>query len=123
MSERDPPGQAKQPLRKAVALHYDGEGAPRITASGGGFIAQRILDIAEEYSVPIHEDPELTAVLAQIPVGEEVPEELYIAVAEVLAFIYQLSGREPDWMRKHAEDLAKSESKRSESSSLGGNIK
>ena len=84
-----------KPLRKAVALEYDGKGAPRITASGGGLIAQQILAIAEEHDVPIHEDPLLTAALAQLPVGEEIPENLYVAVAEILAFVYLLSGRTP----------------------------
>lgn len=85
----------KTPSRKAVALHFGGKGAPRITASGGGLIAERILGIAREHGVPVHEDPLLTAALSQVPVGDEIPENLYVAVAEVLAFVYFLSGRTP----------------------------
>lgn len=81
--------------RKAVALHYSGKRAPRITASGGGTVAERILEIAREHDVPVHEDPLLTEALSQIPLGDEVPENLYVAVAEVLAFVYRLSGRRP----------------------------
>ena len=79
----------------AIALHYDGETAPRITASGGGEVAERILALAREHDVPMHEDPQLAAVLAQIPLGEEIPEALYRAVAEVIAFAYLLSGKRP----------------------------
>jgi len=85
----------RKPPRKAVALHYSGKRAPRITASGGGTVAERILEIAREHDVPVHEDPLLTEALSQIPLGEEIPENLYVAVAEVLAFVYRLSGRSP----------------------------
>lgn len=81
---------------RAVALRYDKrKGAPSVSASGSGLTAERILEIAREHDVPVHEDPLLTEALAQIPIGEEIPENLYIAVAEVLAFIYFLSGRKP----------------------------
>lgn len=81
--------------RKAIALHYSGKNAPKITASGRGLIADQIIEIARENQVPVHEDPALAAFLAQIPIGDEIPEDLYAAVAEVLAFIYLLSGRRP----------------------------
>jgi flagellar biosynthesis protein len=81
--------------RRAVALHYDGRGTPRVTASGGGDVAERIVEIAHEHGIPVHDDPLLTLALAQIPLGEEIPEALYVAVAEVLAFVYHLSGRMP----------------------------
>jgi len=80
---------------KAIALRYQGHGAPRVSAGGSGLTAERILEIAREHDVPVHEDPLLTQALAQIPVGEEIPESLYIAVAEVLAFVYFLGGRTP----------------------------
>ncbi len=90
----DPP-RPKTP-RKAVALHYGGKTAPRITASGAGPVADRILEIAREHDVPVHDDPLLTAALAQVPVGDEIPENVYVAVAEILAFIYFLNGRVPN---------------------------
>ncbi|MES9968831.1 MAG: EscU/YscU/HrcU family type III secretion system export apparatus switch protein [Candidatus Thiodiazotropha sp.] len=86
--------QSKDP-DLAVALKYDGENAPRLTAKGRGDLAHRILALADEHAVPLHEDAELAALLAQIPLGEEIPEALYRAVAEVIAFAYLLSGKMP----------------------------
>lgn len=79
----------------AIALNYDGENAPRLTAKGRGELAQRILELAREHEVPLHEDAELAALLSQIPLGEEIPQALYRAVAEVIAFAYLLSGKRP----------------------------
>ncbi|NEX20142.1 type III secretion protein [Thiorhodococcus mannitoliphagus] len=83
------------PKTKAVALHWDGEQAPRVTASGVGLTAQQILEIAEEHGVPLQQDPVLVEALAQIPVGDEIPRKLYVAVAEVLAFVFALEGIDP----------------------------
>jgi flagellar biosynthesis protein len=80
----------------AVALQYDGNNAPRVTAKGEGFTAQQILEIAEQHGIPLQAEPELAGVLATIPLGEEIPEQLYIAVAEVIAFAYFISGKLPD---------------------------
>ncbi|MET0065662.1 MAG: EscU/YscU/HrcU family type III secretion system export apparatus switch protein [Candidatus Thiodiazotropha sp.] len=87
--------KSQQPDEVAIALNYDGENAPRLTAKGRGELAQRILALAEEHDVPLHEDPELAALLAQLPLGEEIPQALYRAVAEVIAFAYLLSGKRP----------------------------
>jgi len=85
-----------RPPRKAVALRYGrSDGAPRITAQGAGELAEQIIALAREHGVAIHEDRALTAALCQVPLGEEIPEALYVAVAEVLAFVYFLSGRVP----------------------------
>ncbi|MBT3015655.1 MAG: EscU/YscU/HrcU family type III secretion system export apparatus switch protein [Candidatus Thiodiazotropha endolucinida] len=86
--------QAKDP-DLAIALKYDGENAPRLTAKGRGELADRILALADEHAIPLHEDAELAALLAQIPLGDEIPESLYRAVAEVIAFAYLLSGKLP----------------------------
>jgi flagellar biosynthesis protein len=80
----------------AVALKYDGKNAPKVTAKGEGFSAQQILEIAEKHGVPLQNQPELARVLAQVPLGEEIPRQLYIAVAEVIAFAYFLSGKTPE---------------------------
>jgi flagellar biosynthesis protein len=81
---------------RAVALHYSGKGtAPRVTAKGSGELAEQIIALAREHQIPIQEDPELIQLLAQIELGDEIPELLYIAVAEVLAFAYYVSGRVP----------------------------
>ena len=85
----------KPTRRKAVALRYDEEcdRAPRVVASGEGELAERLLEIAREHAVVVHEDPLLAGALAQLDVGVEVPEELFQAVAEVLAFVYRLDER------------------------------
>lgn len=82
-------------MEKAVALHYDQNrgGAPKVVASGKGEIAARIVETARNAGVQILEDPDLIEILAQVPVGEEIPTELYQAVAEVLAFVYRVNGR------------------------------
>ena len=80
---------------RVVALRYDGVNTPRVTAKGRGTLADQILALAEEYDIPIEKDPELAALLSQIPLGDEIPETLYLAVAEVIAFAYLLSGKRP----------------------------
>jgi flagellar biosynthesis protein len=78
----------------AVALHYGGQGAPRVVAKGGGDIAEQIIALARKHNVPLQEDnAPLTAALARIELGSEIPRELYIAVAQVLAFAWRIAGK------------------------------
>ncbi len=84
--------KAKQPPELAVALHYGGSGAPRVTAKGRGLTAGKILSLAAEHGVPLWQDAALADVLAQVDLDEEIPEALYRAVAEVIAFAWQLRG-------------------------------
>ncbi|PCJ65402.1 MAG: hypothetical protein COA73_02730 [Candidatus Hydrogenedentota bacterium] len=94
----------KQPheRKKAVALRYreESESAPRVVAKGTGKLAERIIQTARENNVFIQEDPDLVGLLAQLDVNTDIPEDLYLAVAEVLAFIYglnqELPGRHTD---------------------------
>lgn len=79
----------------AVALKYDGNNAPKVTAKGKGLTAEQILEIAELHGIPLQTDTELVKILTQIPLGDEIPTELYVAVAEVIAFAYFLSGKTP----------------------------
>ncbi|MGH1351933.1 MAG: EscU/YscU/HrcU family type III secretion system export apparatus switch protein [Methyloligellaceae bacterium] len=78
--------------KKAVALHYDHEHAPYVTAKGQGEVARRIIEKAREHDIPIEEDPLLTQALSHIPLDEEIPEELYKAVAAVLRYIMKTRG-------------------------------
>ena len=80
-------------MRRAVALRYEGRGAPRVTAKGAGLVAERILAAAREHNVPLHEDAALAAALARIELNAEIPQNLYRAVAQVIAFAYLLSGK------------------------------
>ena len=82
--------------KKAAALRYspvDGDTAPRIVATGQGYIADEILKIAREHKIPLREDPALVNALAGLDVGSTVPPELFRAVAEVIAFVYKLNGK------------------------------
>ena len=79
----------------AVALHYDGSNAPLVTAKGRDQVARQIIDAAQRHGVPLHEDEHLVQVLSLIELGDEIPENLYRAVAEVIAFAYYLSGKVP----------------------------
>ena len=100
MKRRDGTGTGKPGRRTAVALRYDGKGAPRVTASGHGKVADRILELATEHEVPYQQNAELAQLLSQVELGDEIPQALYVAVAEVLAFAYTLSGREPPVPRR-----------------------
>jgi len=84
------------PPRRAVALKYDPDSgtAPRVTAKGTGFIAEQILKLAREHDVHIYESPELLEVLIRLELGDEIPESLYRAIAEVIAFAYELKPRD-----------------------------
>ena len=77
--------------RQSVALTYNhGDGAPQVVAKGRGALAETIIARAREAGVYVHESPELVAVLMQIDLDERIPPELYLAVAELLAWLYRL---------------------------------
>jgi flagellar biosynthesis protein len=84
---------ARRPPPLAVALHYERRGAPRVVATGRGAIGQKIIEVARSHGVPIEENPGLAEALSEVELGDEIPVELYRAVAEVLSFILRSSGR------------------------------
>jgi len=77
----------------AVALHYDRTGAPRVVAKGKGTLGEKIVEVARANNIPIEENEVLAGALSNVELGEEIPAELYKAVAEVLVFVLRLSGR------------------------------
>jgi flagellar biosynthesis protein len=79
----------------ATALQYDpaAGGAPRVIASGQRKVAEKIIEEARKNNIAIYEDSALTAALANINLGQEIPTELYVVVAEVLAYVYRVSGK------------------------------
>ncbi len=77
----------------AVALHYDRSGAPRVVAKGRGSIGDKIIEVARANNIPIEENEVLAGALSNVELGDEIPAELYKAVAEVLIFVLRLSGR------------------------------
>jgi len=85
-------------IKSAVSLQYKKgiNTAPKVTAKGQGWMAEKIIKMAQERSIPIREDKDLLNLLSEIDVGREVPESLYKVVAELLAWVYQLNRNYPD---------------------------
>lgn len=85
--------EKKQERILAASIKYDsaGDSAPKVTASGRGIVAEKIIAIAQDNGIPIKNDPDLIQVLSKLKVGSEIPVELYRAVAEILAFVYSLN--------------------------------
>ncbi len=87
---------AKDELKSAVALAYaQTDAAPRVVAKGKGLIAEQIIARAQENGVYVHESPELVSLLMQIDLDQRIPPQLYVAVAELLAWIYRLESGRP----------------------------
>ena len=96
MSERKP----NHKNSFAIALSYDGDTPPIVTATGQNETADEILSIAKEADVPIFEDNELATLLNDLDLGDHIPKPLYRVIAEVLSFAYMLSGKHKDFMDK-----------------------
>lgn len=94
MEEKDSNSQSE--IKKAAALKYDMEkdDAPKLIAKGKGDIAEKIIETAAEHDIPIQEEQDIIEVLTRLNIGEEIPEKLYEAVAEILSFIYLLEEKE-----------------------------
>ena len=89
--------------KRAIALEYDGNQAPRISAIGSGELADQIVELARAHGVPMMENEELAVLLSQLDLGDEIPETLYRCVAQIIAFAYRVRGRFPaGW--SHEED-------------------
>lgn len=90
-ADHEPPARRKA----AVALRYDAlhDPAPRVVAKGRGVLADRIVALAQAHGVHVHEDPDFVALLAALDIDAPIPEELYRAAAEVLAFVYRVNKR------------------------------
>jgi flagellar biosynthesis protein len=88
--------RSNKPLKKsALAVHYDKikDNAPRVVAKGKGSIAEKIIELARENNIPIHEDPDLIEVLSKLDLGQEIPPELYKLIAEVLVYVYRSNNK------------------------------
>jgi flagellar biosynthesis protein len=85
----------KKYIQKAVALKYDKkkDGAPKVTAKGQGKVAENIIELAKKHDIPIKDDPDLVEVLSSLDLNQEIPSEIYAAVAELLAFVYSLNSK------------------------------
>lgn len=78
---------------KAAALSYKQgkDSAPKVVAKGSGLMAEKIMEVARKHNIPLREDPQLVEVLSTLDLHQEIPPELYKAVAEILAFVYRLT--------------------------------
>lgn len=80
--------EEKKKSKTAVALSYEkGEEAPRILASGKGYLAEKMIEEAKKAEVPLHEDAKLADTLSHLEIGDYIPPELYEVVAEILVFV------------------------------------
>jgi flagellar biosynthesis protein len=111
MANRPPPRPRVRPRRqpppppadtKAVALGYDAakDSAPRVLASGRGYVGEKILALAQQNNIPIHKDPLLADALSSLAVDEVIPPELYQVVAEVLAYVYRIREKYREKLKK-----------------------
>ena len=84
----------KDDLKQAVALFYDGKKAPAITAKGTGKTAEEIIDIARKNNITLCENGPLLELLMTLELGDHIPEKLYIAIAQIIAFAYYLQNKQ-----------------------------
>lgn len=96
-------------VQKAAALKYDMEvdNAPKMVAKGKGETANNIIKIAKENDIPIKKDEDLIELLSQLDVDKEIPSSMYKAVAEIFSFIYDLSNKNKENIKKYEEKKAK----------------
>jgi flagellar biosynthesis protein len=82
--------------QQAVALRYEPKKnrAPKVVGEGRGYLAEKILELAKQHNIPIRQDKNLLQILSRLKLNQEIPPEVYKAVAEILAFVYRLSSRQ-----------------------------
>jgi flagellar biosynthesis protein len=91
----DKPAPPGNPRALAVALAYaPGDAAPKVVAKGRGFIADEIIARARQHDIYVHESSELVALLMQVDLDAHIPPQLYLAVAELLAWLYRVERQE-----------------------------
>ena len=88
---------------RAVALKYEGEGAPVVVASGMGFLAERMVEVATESGVPVYEDNSLATMLSQLALGQEIPDALYQAIVEIYVYFLNFDPNDPDKARRERQ--------------------
>lgn len=93
----------------AVALKYDGEEAPTITATGEGSVAEEIIRIAKEANIPLYENADLVALLSKLELGDNIPEVLYKVIAEIIAFAYHIQNKVPEGFDRETGEMERKE--------------
>ncbi|WP_250657687.1 EscU/YscU/HrcU family type III secretion system export apparatus switch protein [Alkalimarinus coralli] len=101
--------ESKQNITTAVALKYDGEDAPTISATGEGSVAEEIIRIAKEANVPLYENADLVELLSKLELGENIPEVLYRVIAEIIAFAYHIQNKVPEGFNTERGEMERKE--------------
>lgn len=100
MSRYDTPATGR-----AVALRYDGgSAAPIVVASGMGYLAERIVEVAADNNVPVYEDNSLATMLSQLQLGQQIPDSLYQAIVEIYVYFLNFDPNDPDKARREREE-------------------
>ena len=102
MSRRD---RSRDASGRAVALRYDGGGAPVVVASGMGYLAEKIVEVASESGVPVYEDNSLATMLSQLALGQEIPDSLYRAIVEIYVYFLNFDPADPDKARRERQAM------------------
>lgn len=103
MSRYDTPRRA---AGRAVALSYGpDDNAPVVVASGMGYLAEKIVEVAAENGVPVYEDNSLATMLSQLSLGQEIPDSLYRAIVEIYVYFLNFDPDDPDKARRQRESL------------------
>lgn len=96
--------------RRAVALQYGpDDNAPVIVASGMGYLAEKIVEVAADNGVPIYEDNSLSTILSQLQLGQEIPDSLYRAIVEIYVYFLNFNPEDPDGSQAKAAGAAAAE--------------
>lgn len=98
-SRRNPPKNGTPKPSRAIALKYDGHDLPQVVATGQGLVAAEIIERAQDQDIPLVEDPALAQALGQLDLGDNIPEPLFRAVAEVLSYALYVSGKHEEVLR------------------------
>lgn len=105
---------------KAVALKYDqSSGAPHVIASGMGFVAEKMVEVAEDNGIPIYEDNSLATMLSQLQLGQPVPPELYQAIVQIYVYFLKFDPNDPDKYRREREEAKRLEKERKAAAAEG----
>lgn len=93
------------PAGRAVALRYDGSAntAPIVVASGMGYLAEKIVEVAADNGVPVYEDNSLATMLSQLQLGQQIPDSLFQAIVEIYVYFLNFDPNDPDKARRERE--------------------
>lgn len=101
------PDMPDLPAGRAVALQYDGaDRAPVVVASGMGYLAEKIVEVASQNGVPVYEDNSLATMLSRLELGDEIPPSLYQAIVDIYIYFLEFDPSDPDKTRRRSGDAA-----------------